>query len=873
MVADYLQATKTAAGNRGRESTPSEPAVPKGIGRYEITATLGQGNYGVVYEALDTQLQRKVALKVLPGRDAAAEGDLLREARAIAKLTHPNVVTVHEVGTTEDGRLFVTMELVEGETLKEWVARGGRTVKEVTNVYLQGARGLAAIHRAGLVHGDFKPANVLVGRDGRVRVADFGLARLHDPGAGVSNARMEGAAPRPEMGAGTPAYMAPEQHRGEPADARSDQFAFCVALFQGVYGWHPFPALNYADLVERVLNGRVRVPTRNAGVGSWRERRVPGWLGSALRRGLEVDPEQRWPTMDDLVAELARDRTRIWRRSAAAAGMGAFLVAGYLGGEQTRLAVPAFCESAHAGAPRVWPGETKEQVKGALLGTGVSYAPETWTRVDTQLTQYLEIWDQARTQTCDEPKEEGEARIVFDYRARCLDRRLSEAEAVVEVLTKADEAMVEHAVEAVSRLRQPGGCLKRGGADSEVPVPRPEIIEAVEEVRDGVSRAEALRTAGRFEAGLDEIRVLMEGVRTLEYPAVDAEVRLEYGKLLAAAGKYAEAARECRATTYLATGAQHYGVAADAAAAVVQMQVELGQYDAVKAWEPEAESAVARVGTESLANAHYRHNLATVRNRTGDFTAARSYYLEALAIKKRLLPPGDPDLGRTLNNLGIAYEEHGYLEGAEDFHRQTLDLFMKALGPGHPFTGNSHFNLSEVALRRGALKDAAFHVDQAHTVWKAAVGAEHPYIGHAVLVQADVRLEQKRFSEAITSSRRAIEILEKTYGAEHAVVARGLRIQGRALLDSGKTEEGIGLLERAVDAFKSGGGGQGARAHLDLARALRKDGRDPKRAIQLARGARDSLLKLGAGWRDHVHEADLLLQELGAKPEPAPTAG
>ncbi len=235
-------------GEAPRPRDPSAEALERGaaVGRYVILDRIGAGGMGVVYAAYDPELDRRVALKLLRTDRFAAPGHLrlLREAKALARLTHPNVVAVHDAGTFGD-QVFVAMELVEGETLRQWLEAGARSWREVLDRLLAAGRGLAAAHAAGLVHRDFKPENVLLGRDGRVRVVDFGLAKAladaaEEPAAPDSGGEL--ASPLTEWGAvlGTPAYMAPEQIRGIAADARSDQFSFCVALYEALYGERPF---------------------------------------------------------------------------------------------------------------------------------------------------------------------------------------------------------------------------------------------------------------------------------------------------------------------------------------------------------------------------------------------------------------------------------------------------------------------------------------------------------------------------------------------------------------------------------------------------------------------------------------------------------
>src|SRR5215469_2437142 len=254
-------------------------------GRYKLVEKLGMGGMGVVYLAEDPQLGRRGAIKLMEpktsGNQTASDGQarLLREAQALAQLSHPNVIAVHDVGTFAD-QVFIAMEYVEGSTLRQWLAERKRTWREVLGMFMQAGRGLAAAHAAGMVHRDFKPDNVLVGNDGRVRVLDFGLARPQ-PGKREQLTTAEGQAPaektppRPAMRGvtvtlqgkfiGTPAYMAPEQLTGERVDEKADQYSFCAALFQGLYGTLPFNADNFGALLEQIRQRRVNeVPNLNS---------------------------------------------------------------------------------------------------------------------------------------------------------------------------------------------------------------------------------------------------------------------------------------------------------------------------------------------------------------------------------------------------------------------------------------------------------------------------------------------------------------------------------------------------------------------------------------------------------------------------------
>jgi hypothetical protein len=311
--------------SRPARGTPGTGVLGEGatVGRYRVKAMLGAGGMGVVYRAADPQLGRDLALKLLRYDRAGDEEErrLAREGQALAKVSHPNVITVHDVGT-HDGRVFVAMELVEGGNLRTWLAAQARPLPDVLAVLAAAGRGLAAAHAAGLVHRDFKPDNVLVGTDGRVRVTDFGLARPERAQGPITSGEisLRGLGPEGSIDAvltragalvGSPAYMAPEQLAGGHVDARSDQFGFCVTLYEALYGMRPFAGTNIFELEENVMAGKVVA----APAGS----RVPSALRAIVLRGLAVKPGDRFPSMDHLLAALGRSRARGLRLVAAAA--------------------------------------------------------------------------------------------------------------------------------------------------------------------------------------------------------------------------------------------------------------------------------------------------------------------------------------------------------------------------------------------------------------------------------------------------------------------------------------------------------------------------------------------------------------------------
>jgi serine/threonine protein kinase/formylglycine-generating enzyme required for sulfatase activity len=318
------------------------------LGRYLVLERLGAGAMGVVYAAYDPELDRKVAIKILRPQAGAGDGDrrrarLVREAKAIAKLSHPNVVGIFDVGVHE-GQVFLAMEYLGGGTLRDWMSAAKRPWRETVSMFAEIGNGLAAAHGEGLIHRDFKPDNVLLDKGGKPKVVDFGLVRLttsldltaslethedaaldeHMPESPPASAVPAGAVlTRTGALTGTPAYMAPEQFLGRAIDARTDQFAFCVALYEALYGERPFAGETVISLADSVSDGRMRALPKNAD--------VPNWIRACVIRGLRVVPEQRYAVMSDLLVALTNDPVVRRRRRLLLASGATVAIAGILG--------------------------------------------------------------------------------------------------------------------------------------------------------------------------------------------------------------------------------------------------------------------------------------------------------------------------------------------------------------------------------------------------------------------------------------------------------------------------------------------------------------------------------------------------------------
>jgi serine/threonine protein kinase/formylglycine-generating enzyme required for sulfatase activity len=320
----------------GDDAVDDEDVLRKGtsVGRYLVLERLGAGAMGVVYAAYDPELDRKIALKLLRaqegrgGEKARRQERLVREAKAIAKLSHPNVVGIFDVGLHE-GQVFMAMEYLSGGTLRDWMNAKKRPWREIVKMFIEVGQGLAAAHAEGLIHRDFKPDNVLLDKAGKPKVADFGLVRLGAMGLDapglVEEAFLEiskaASVPLTRTGAlaGTPAYMAPEQFLGRPIDARTDQFAFCVALYEALYGDRPFAGETVLALGGQVTKGQVRATPKSSD--------VPTWVRACVARGLQVGPSDRHPGIDRLLTVLAID-PGARRRRRLLAGAASLLVVG-----------------------------------------------------------------------------------------------------------------------------------------------------------------------------------------------------------------------------------------------------------------------------------------------------------------------------------------------------------------------------------------------------------------------------------------------------------------------------------------------------------------------------------------------------------------
>ncbi len=954
------------------------------IDRYIVLDRVGAGAMGVVYTAYDPRLDRRIALKVMHAR-GGAQADVvtrvLREAQALAKLSHPNVVAVYDANVVGEA-VYLTMELIKGVSLTHWLKHGPRSVAAVLRVFIEAGRGLAGAHAAGLIHRDFKPDNVLVGDDGRVRVVDFGIARgadgpemltvdqaldasrtgtpvtslktpprgtqpgesLVQPFASTDRGQVPGFArsgavadtqrvemkadgtPPPRLQAsqletaipglssirltrtgalvGTPAYMAPEQHIAARVDARADQFAFCIALYEALFGTHPFPARNYFQLSLSKLGGKVDPMIGRAD--------VPVHVRKAILRGLLVDPDERFPDMEALLTVLSFDPDLRKRRRIAAA-----LIAGGTASLLALVGMEVFgggptCESAERHLTGIYDQPVRDDIERAFLATGQPFAPKVLESTLGGLDRWSIRWLDMRREACEATHVHHEQSTeLLDRRMACLDRQLRRLAATTSVLRGADGPTVLHAVEAVDALPELEECSDRER------LMRGEVLTAAQqaasaEVDDLLGRAEASRLAVQYPAARAlaaeaEAQAQGQGLRRAEVQALLSQGRVlrNLGQLEAAEGTFtradelaerigsddlrAEAASElggvlgnmlhqpAEAERLLRRSAavldriggsrmQRAHVSAQLGAIVAErgrLDEALVLLDAgltIAEAAPDANSTVLMSILNARGTVHERRGNArgTAQERRSETELALADYARALATCEARLGPEHPDVAVVLNNMALLEEKQGRHQLARAQLERSLQIRRRTLGEEHPVTATTRMNLGTLSLNNGEYEAAVTEFEQALVVLSRVQGvdADVADIRYNLGVAQHLRYQ---YDLALPHYRAALELTERMKGADHPDVAYPLTGLGGALVELHRDVEARELLERAL-AIRSREGVEPVdigELRFALARAVLQVDRD--RAIVLATQARGDYDRDGA--KEQVQSIDGWLKD------------
>ncbi|QRN94706.1 tetratricopeptide repeat protein [Archangium violaceum] len=759
-------------------ASPVEAVLPRGtaVGRYLVLERLGAGGMGVVYSAYDPELDRRVALKLLRvvalGLDAEeGRAHLLREAQAMARVSHPHVVSVYDVGTFGE-QVFLAMEYVEAQTLRQWMRAAPRSWREVRDVFLDAGRGLSAAHAAGLVHGDFKPENLLVGRDGRVRVTDFGLARRTTPGH------------TPEVVGGTPAYMAPEQFGREGrADARSDQFAFCVALYEALHGERPFAGDTERELAAEVRAGRVRPAPKGTG--------VPPWLHQLVARGLEVDPTARHPSLEALLSELTRDparRRRWWLQVGGGVAL-LLLSVGLTHALHTHAA--RACQNAGEKVAGIWGPQQKQEAEAAFLATGRPFAQEAWKSARRTLDAYTAAWATLHTAACEATRVRGEqSPEVLGRRMRCLDERLAEVAALARLFTQADASVVQHAHRTAEQLSSLATCSNLAALEAAGPVPRDDAArQRAEALRTALVEGRTLGASGRYKEGAARVLPAAEAARAAGDRYGSAEALLLVAELRDQAADYRGAEKAVQDAVWAAEAGRNDAVAARAWTLAVRITGErLEKYTLANLWRERAEAALARVGDDEVLRARLLTNEGRVLATQGRFAEASERHREALALLEKTRGPEDLEVADVLLELGSAHVAMGHQEEALTHLRRARSLRERILGPNHPEVAMAILALGDAAWQLRDIPEAARLALQAREMFERALGPEHPSFGYALNFYAMTQLFDPKADrrEILSLMERARSIIRAVDGLESTSVpylninlAQVLMAQGR----------------------------------------------------------------------------------------------
>ena len=848
------------------------------IGRYVILGLVGRGGMGEVYAAYDPELDRKVAVKLL--RVKAGNGvsltegrqRTLREAQAIARLSDPNVVVVYDVGTFED-KVFIAMEFVEGNTVTFWLEQKPRTWQEILRVFIAAGRGLTAAHAKGLVHRDFKPDNVMVGRDGQVRVMDFGLARQMDK-PGIKEHRVRAASPVPvprrldvEVGTGTlplehraapidqgtlvlnpglgesgdnmqssvsglfdarltrtgammgtPAYMAPEQFFGKETDARTDQFSFCVSLYESLYGERPFPGKKLTELTANVVQGTIRA----APVGT----KVPFWVRRILLRGLRSAPAERYPSMNELLEALGRDPRATRRKWAVGAAVAMLPLAVGLGVRQSVIDRRALCDGAGEKLAGIWDlhppdqpeGPRQSQIHSAFMRTGKSYAADVYETVTRELTSYAQGWANMYKQTCEATQIQHEQSAeVLDLRMSCLNERLNGLRALTEVFADATGEVVENAVSATNALSTLDRCADVPTLRAVLKAPDdPVTLARVSRLRMKLAEMKARFDAGRWKETLKDAPELIEEARTIKYQPLIAESLSLAGLMYSIANEVKASEKALIEAVHFADASRHDEVRAEAAATLVFVTgYQERRVDEARRWSDTTSAILQRLGGHDLLRAWYLNDLGCAYFGGGDDEAGVRTLKDALALKQSVLGPEHPDVGLSNGNLAFVLERMGRNEEALSFVERAIAIEGKKLGLRHPSLAMQFDNRGEILNALGRPQEAKLSFEEAIAIW------------------------------------------ERELGPDDVTLASPLTGLGVSYIRDAKPMNAIGPLERAIRIRTDHDGDpvDQANTYFDLAQALWSAGREQVRARHLAEEAR-------AGFAKAARQKDLAAVEL-----------
>ncbi|MFO7566345.1 MAG: serine/threonine-protein kinase [Enhygromyxa sp.] len=864
------------------------------VGRYRILRRIGAGAMAEVQLGVDEDLDRLVAIKFVHVHLAShGWAERMRvEARALARLAHPNVVHVYEVGEHQ-GHVYLAMEYIEGSNLREWICPPSRRCaslrfsrsgiwppsrrcasrrffrsgsgpspswEQVLAAYLDAGRGLAAAHGAGVIHRDFKPENVLRGDDGRIAVADFGLAALEQSRALVTEEEVteeedlersihrSAIRSRTDEIKGTPAYMPPEQFRGR-SDARADQFALCVSLYEGLWGERPFARLSIDEAPGEPTDWIPRPPPRQSP--------VPGWLWPILRRGLAYDPADRWPSVDELLAAIER-RLHGRRRRARWLGSGAVaLGVGVLSGvgfSWWRAPEPIdACATLEGELEGTWDAQRREQLSAAFSRAsrtpGAAWLAGTAVPVIAGLDAWRERWLDRRNALC--RARVGGDRVILDRVGACLEHQRRSTAATVELLLAGEVEVLSEAPLAVQRLADPRAC-EREARQGGPPEPPRAIAAEVERLRAALARIEASLTTGAHQAAHEQVEALTAEVAELDYAPLRAELALLRGRALLAS-RPPQGLEVLEQAADLAEGARHDRVVAESWERMATLAAtEYPDLERGRQWLRRAEAAAERLGVEPLDRARLDFVRGNLELLARELDAAIELLEPALAVFE---DHGDLlHASFTASALGLALLDHGEERRAIELFERALRQREQVYGAHHPGVALAAYNLGRALLaERPELAPAL--LERAVEIWTTAESLPTRDLGLAHFALAQLALDQGRFAPALEHARAAAIVLHDTVPADDILHAEIAMLLATSHYFLGMGEEALVAYRQAVAGYSAAYGVDDvytANFRVGLAWALLATGQVEEARAEFQAGLETIEAKLGVGSEDSV---------------------
>lgn len=749
------------------ESEEIDLVAPKGstIGRYEVIRSLGRGGMGVVYLARDPKLDRRVALKLVKPslqsdeRAGHFEKRLMREARAMAKLAHPNVLTIYDVGI-EEGQVFLASEWVDGCTLDVWMSEGPHRWPPVAVRFREAARGLVAAHAAGLVHRDFKPSNVMVGKDERVRVFDFGLVKATTANIGDITTQLSG-----NFVVGTPAYMSPEQMVGKTADERSDQFSFCASLYEALAGVRPFSGRNLTELLTNIAAGKFEEP-----------KKIPKWLWDMIKRGLKKNPEDRHASMAEVLQILERGLDHRRRRSMMVA-MAVLALVGATGGAtglwRGHSDDDALCGDMGSALGEAWSQTRRNAAETAILSSQAPYAQDAWRSAARLFDDYAEDWQhQLRSSCIDTRVKKQQSEAVLERRGQCFSRLRSELDSVSAVLVSGEAGAVRELVTLAQGLSPIASCSASRAQEEFNPLAAADEREGLEELWLKVKEVDTLVRTGKYAEALATSKQLL----SQNHGNRQAEARLwaSEGMARRSLGEYKVAVLALEKSFYAAVAGKHDDIAAHATTDIFSIvAVHLQDEERADRWRQLAESAVERVDSP-LVLGKWRRALgrAAVANR--DLTGAEQHFRASLLILEAELGQNHGEVASSAAALGRCLLRRHEPQKAEPLLQRAVKIWSSLVGATHPETAGAQIDMATALVDLGRAAEAEQVTERAVDALIAAFGEEHTQVAAALNSLAEYRVAAGDFEAANQTLLRSLRIKRAVHGNSHARLASTL---------------------------------------------------------------------------------------------------